>query len=207
MLMSKLFTPVYAADSASYVSTDPDHCKITKDGDTWTYEFSVADDSAKYYAYEDDLDGYTSSNDASSYGITTKNEPLTIANTADDVPKPASFSLFKSVDGKQLIDKPVEKYSHTSNIDDTGLAHGTYKGNNASKNEIVTIPGASKLHIKLYYSTETESSGTLDDWICVWRGQHPEFTAKYNYDTSALGSLSGKIGWWKQNLQRISFDR
>ena len=62
------------------------------------------------------------------------------------------------------------------------------------KNEIVTIPGASTLHIKLYYSTEAESSGNLDDWVCVWSGQHPEFTAKYNYDTSALGSLSGKIG-------------
>ena len=196
MLMSKLFTPVYAADSASYVSTDPDHCKITKGSDTWTYEFSVADNSAKYYAYEDDLDGYTSSI-AGSYGITTKDEPLTITNTADDIPeepKPASLSLSKSVDGKQLIDKPAEKYSHTSNIDDTGLAYGTYKGNNASKNEIVTIPGASTLHIKLYYSTEAESSGNLDDWVCVWSGQHPEFTAKYNYDTSALGSLSGKIG-------------
>ena len=196
MLMSKLFTPVYAADSASYVSTDPDHCKITKGSNIWTYEFSVADNSAKYYAYEDDLDGYTSSI-AGSYGITTKDEPLTITNTADNIPeepKPASLSLSKSVDGKQLIDKPAEKYSHTSNIDDTGLAHGTYKGDNASKNEIVTIPGASKLHVKLYYSTEAESSGTLDDWICVWRGQHPEFTAKYNYDTSALGSLNGKIG-------------
>ena len=193
MLMSKIFTPVYAADSASYVSTDLDHCKITKGSNTWTYEFSVADNSAKYYAYEDDLDGYTSSV-AGSYGVTTKDEPLTITNTADDMPeepKSASLSLSKSVDGKQLveIDKPAEKYSHTANIDDTGKASDTY-ANSISTNDVVTIPGASKLHVKLYYSTESTSY----DWVCVWAGSHPDYTAYGNYSSSKLGSFSGKIG-------------
>ena len=174
--MSYIITPVHAADSASYVSTDKDHCKITKDGDTWTYEFSVADDSAKYYAYEEDVKGYTSSNDASSYGIVTKDEPLTITNTANELPKepkPASLSLSKTADGKQLVeaDKPAEKYSHTSNIDDTGKANGTYSYN-LSTNDIVTIPGASKLHVKLYCSTESTSY----DWACVWAGSHPDYS-------------------------------
>ena len=193
MILSRLAVPVHAADSASYVSTDKDHCKITKDGDTWTYEFSVADDSAKYYAYEDDMDGYTSSV-AGSYGIATKDEPLTITNTADDIseePKLASLSLSKSADGKQLVesDKPVEKYSHTSNIDDTGKANGTYN-NYLDTNDIVTIPGASKLHVKLYCSTESVSY----DWACVWAGSHPDYTADGNYSSSKLGSSSGKIG-------------
>ena len=193
MLMSKLFTPVYAADSASYVSTDADHCKITKDGDTWTYEFKVVDDSVKYYAYEEDVEGYTSSV-AGSYGITAKDKPLTIINTANNIPEepmPASLSLSKSVDGKQLVevDKPAEKYSHTANIDDTGKATDTY-ADSISTNDVVTFPGASKLHVKLYYSTES----TKYDWTCVWAGNHADYTAKNNYSSSKLGSASGKIG-------------
>ena len=115
MIMSRLAVPVHAADSASYVSTDEKHCTIKKDGDTWTYEFSVADGSAKYYAYEDDVKDYTSSNGVSSYGITTKDEPLTITNTADDMPeepKPASLSLSKTVDGKQLVLTDQLKSTH-----------------------------------------------------------------------------------------------
>ena len=193
-LMSYIITPVHAADSASYVSTDKDHCKITKDGDTWTYEFSVADDSAKYYAYEEDVKGYTSSNDASSYGIVTKDEPLTITNTANELPKepkPASLSLSKTADGKQLVeaDRLAEKYSHTSNIDDAGKATGTYS-NNLSTNDVVTIPGASKLHVNLYCSTESTSY----DWACVWAGSHPDYKADGNYSSSKLGTTSGKIG-------------
>ena len=194
MIMSRLAVPAYAAESASYVSTDEKHCKITKDGDTWTYEFKVTDDSAKYYAYEDDVEGYTSSNSVNSYGITTKEEPLTITNTANELPeepKPASLSLSKTADGKQLVesDKPVEKYSHTSNIDDTGKANGTYS-NNLSTYDVVTIPGASKLHVKLYCSTESTSY----DWVCVWAGSHPDYTASGNYSSSKLGSFSGQIG-------------
>ena len=195
MILSRLAVPAHAADSASYVSTDTDHCKITKDGDTWTYEFSVADDSAKYYAYEESVEGYTSSNDVNSYGITTKDEPLTITNTANDLPKepkPASLSLSKTADGKQLVesDKPAEKYSHTSNIDDTGKANGTYSDRLNTNGDVVTIPGASKLHVKLYYSTESTSY----DWACVWAGSHPDYTAYGNYSSSKLGSFSGKIG-------------
>jgi hypothetical protein len=194
MILSRLAVPVYAADSASYVSTDKDHCTITKDGDTWIYEFSVVDDSAKYYAYEEDVKGYTSSNDVNSYGITTKDEPLTITNTANNLPKepkPASLSLSKTADGKQLVetDQPVEKYSHTSNIDDAGKANGTYS-DRLNTNDVVTIPGASKLHVKLYCSTESKSY----DWVCVWAGNHPDYTANGNYSSSKLGSSSGQIG-------------
>ena len=194
-LMSYIITPVHAAGPVEYSSNDSKNCIITKDGDEWTYEFSVADDSAKYYAYEDDVDGYTSSNDASSYGVTTKDEPLTITNTANDLPeepKPASLILTKSVDGKQLVtsDKPDTRYSHTSNIDDAGNANGRTYSNNLSTNDVVTIPGASRLHVKLYCSTESTSY----DWACVWAGSHPDYTAYGNYSSSKLGTKAGKIG-------------
>ena len=199
MILSRLAVPVHAADSASYVSTDTDHCTITKDDDTWTYEFTVEDGSAKYYAYEEDVEGYTSSNDVNSYGITTQREPLTITNTSNELPEepkkpkpaPASLSLSK-VAGKQFveIDRPAEKYSHTSNIDDTGKANGQYSNDLNTNGDVVTIPGASKLHVKLYYSTESTSY----DWACVWAGSHPDYTAYGNYSSSKLGSFSGKIG-------------
>lgn len=91
--------------TVEYISTDKKNCTITKDGDEWIYEFRVADDSARYYAYEEDVPGYRSSNDVNSYGITTKESPRTIVNTANNIPadpKPASISLYKKVDGKQL---------------------------------------------------------------------------------------------------------
>ena len=203
MIMSRLAVPVYAADSASYVSTDTDHCKITKDGDTWTYEFTVADGSAKYYAYEEDVEGYTSSNDVNSYGITAKDEPLTITNTANELPqepKPASLSLSKTADGKQLTDRPVEKYSHTSNIDDAGKANGQYSNDLNTNGDVVIIPGASKLHVKLYCSTEPGC-----DWACVWVGSHPNYTADENYSSSKLGTKSGKIGGgWETSMSDIT---
>jgi surface protein len=193
MILSRLAVPVHAADSASYVSADEKHCKITKDGNTWTYEFSVADDSAKYYAYEESVEGYISSNDVNSYGVVTKDEPLTITNTANELPKepkPASLSLSKTADGKQLTDRPAEKYSHTSNIDDTGKANKMYDDDLNPKGNVVTVPGASKLHVKLYYSTESPDY----DWVCVWAGSHLDYTAYENYSSSKLGTISGKIG-------------
>ena len=84
---------------------------------------------------------------------------------------------------------PAVRYSHTSNIDDTGKATDTY-GKNISTNDVVTIPGASKLHVKLYYSTESVSY----DWACVWAGSHFDYTASGNYSSSKLGTISGEIG-------------
>ncbi len=81
------------------------------------------------------------------------------------------------------------KYSHTANIDNTGTATGTY-ANNLNTNEVITIPGATSLHVKLYYSTESTSY----DWVCVWAGSHPEYTAASNYSSSKLGTKTSKIG-------------
>ena len=65
-----------------------------------------------------------------------------------------------------------------------------YKNSLNPKGDVVTIPGASKLHVKLYYSTESVSY----DWACVWAGSHPDYTAYGNYSSSKLGTISGKIG-------------
>ena len=218
MILSRLAVPAYAADSASYISTDKDHCKITKDGDTWTYEFSVADDSAKYYAYEESVEGYTSSNDVNSYGITTKDEPLTITNTANELPKepkPASLSLSKTADGKQIVetDKHAEKYSHTSNISDDGTENGNY-GNSwtnanitgtdrgdTSKAHVVTVAGASKLHVKIVYGGESSNY----DWVCMWKGNYPTYTAD-SYSSSVTGKLGGGSHTSSSNTKEYDVD-
>ena len=85
---------------------------------------------------------------------------------------------------------PVDaiKYSHTSNVDDTGRKTanygnswtnanitGTDRGSTSSAH-VITIPGAATLNIELYYNGESVSY----DWASVWTGSHPTYTATSN---------------------------
>lgn len=58
-----------------------------------------------------------------------------------------------SVYAKPII-KSEEKYSHTSNISDDGTQSGNY-ANNLRTKDVITIPGATKLHVTLTYGTES----------------------------------------------------
>lgn len=74
----------------NYVSTDKKQCTITKNGDTWIYEFNVYDDEALYYVYEEVPDGYISDATVNkpkkvNDGSLTKRQ--TITNTKKDAPK------------------------------------------------------------------------------------------------------------------------
>ncbi|WP_051646926.1 BspA family leucine-rich repeat surface protein [Sharpea azabuensis] len=183
-----IITEVHAEDRATY-SSDTD-ATITKDGDVWTYEFNVADDHATYYAWEDPVEGYTSSNKENNPVVTTKENPSEIVNTDTRVVKKDYYSIdiTKKVDGKQLVltDIPVTKYSHTPNINDEGIQNGNYlEGMNI--NDVVTIDGASKLHVKIIYGGESSDC----DWVCMWQGKHPNYTASNNHSTSISGKLGG----------------
>lgn len=85
-----------------------------------------------------------------------------------------------------LAPVPSVAYSHTPNLTDDGTGSNGY-GNNRNLNDVVTIPGAAKLEITLTYQTESTSY----DWVCIWEGNHPEYTAAGNYSSSITG---GKIG-------------
>ena len=76
------------------------------------------------------------------------------------------------------ITDETEKYSHTSNIDNAGMQDGVYS-NNVSTNQVITIPGATRLHVKLTYGGESPNY----DWVSFWSGNHPDYTAN-NYSTS-----------------------
>ena len=59
--------------------------------------------------------------------------------------------------------KTETRYSHTSNINDSGYASSDY-GNNLSITDTVKIEGAERLDIEVYYSTESSQY----DWINVY---------------------------------------
>ena len=80
------------------------------------------------------------------------------------------------------------KYSHTPNIDDTGLQNGNY-ANSLNTNDVITIPGATTLTVDIYYNGESVSY----DWLSVWAGNYPSYTASSNrtsegYVTTDMGA-------------------
>ena len=80
----------------------------------------------------------------------------------------------------------VTKYSHTPNIDDTGVASSVYD-NNLELNDVVTIPGAKKIQIELWYATE----GNSWDWLAIYpAGVTP---TESNYNQAVISN--GKLGY------------
>lgn len=77
------------------------------------------------------------------------------------------------------------KYSHTDNIDDNGVANGTY-ANSLSKTDIVTIAGAKHLTIDVWYSTESTSY----DWLAIY----PAGVAPSSSNYSQASISNGKLG-------------
>ena len=95
--------------------------------------------------------------------------------------------------------KSITKYSHTSNVSDDGMQNSNY-GNNwtnanitgtdrgdAGKAHVVTIPGADTLHVKIVYGGESANY----DWVCMWAGSRPDYTAYSNYESSLTRKLGG----------------
>ena len=77
-------------------------------------------------------------------------------------------------------------YSHTSNINDDGTQIGTTKyDNNLATKDVVTIPGASSLHVTITYGTENNY-----DMLYVFRG---EYTGSVTKNMSA-GQLAKYMG-------------
>lgn len=83
----------------------------------------------------------------------------------------------------------TSKYSHTPNISDDGVQSGNY-ANNLNLNDVITIPGATKLHVKLTYGGESASY----DWVCMWEGAHPDYTASSNHSTAVSINGTSKFG-------------
>ena len=77
--------------------------------------------------------------------------------------------------------KLVTKYSHTDNISDDGTQNSNY-GNNEKKTEVVTIDGATSLTVTVTYGGESDTY----DWVSIFSGSHPTYTAASNYSSADI---------------------
>ena len=134
---------------------------LVKKGDQWEYLFQTKDPDATYYGWEENVpDGYKV------VGKGERKDPATNKNV-------------------------TSKYSHTPNISDDGTKKNNVDyANNLNLNDVITIPGATKLHVKLTYGGESASY----DWVCMWEGAHPDYTASNNYSTAVSINGTSKFG-------------
>lgn len=93
------------------------------------------------------------------------------------------------------------EYSHTPNLDDAGVKLSNY-GNSLNLVDVVTIPGAMSLHVKIIYGGESSSY----DWVCMWEGAHPDYTASANYGSSITGRLGGGSHTSSSNTKEYDVD-
>lgn len=108
--------------SIEYISDDD--CWTQLDDGTWSYTFSVADDTLKYYVYEDPLDGYTSDTTLPYYQIVGDTKTATITNTSDtppEEPKTGSLTVSKTVKGTSTD----QQFAFQIQLSDTEAAVGT----------------------------------------------------------------------------------
>jgi pilin isopeptide linkage protein/uncharacterized repeat protein (TIGR02543 family) len=113
-----------------------------------------------------------------------------------------------------LSANPVTKYSHTQNVSDDGTQVSNYENNwgnanitgtdrgDTSQAHVVTIPGATKLHVTITYGGESSNY----DWVCMWTGSHPSYTAYNNYGTSLTGRLGGGSHTSSSNTKEYDVD-
>ena len=95
----------------------------------------------------------------------------------------------------------VIKYSHTDNIDDEGNATGTYKAN-LSTNDVVTIPGATKLTIDVWHATGLK----LHDWLAIYPKGITPSSLNYLKATISNGKLGGSFATEKDSATHDTFE-
>ena len=91
-----------------------------------------------------------------------------------------------NVDYTVGITDKTAKYSHTPNINDEGEASGVVGYLGKEINEVISIPNASKLRIKLSYGGGYLSiyGGYPAGFLSFWQGTHPDYTTSNNADST-----------------------
>ncbi|MDY6306915.1 MAG: BspA family leucine-rich repeat surface protein, partial [Oribacterium sp.] len=95
-------------------------------------------------------------------------------------------------------DTSITKYSHTSNIDDTGGNDGSY-ATDFSTTDIITIPGATKLTIDVWYSTDSS------DWLAIYPAGITPSDSNYASASISGGKLSGGGAYSKSDATHKQF--
>ena len=81
----------------------------------------------------------------------------------------------------------IQKTSKTDNVNEDGSDYSDGYGDDVNRTEVVTIPDAKTLKVTITYETESPRW----DWVCMWEGAHPEYTASNNHSSSKTGKLGG----------------
>lgn len=106
---------------------------------------------------------------------------------------PSKTQNVMTYEWKEGIQGPY--YSHTANISDEGVRAGDYARNLQTK-DVVSIPGAPSLHVKLTYGTENNY-----DMIYVFKG---EYTGAVSRNMSA-GQMARYMGG-NNSTKTVEFD-
>lgn len=187
--------PGYTASSNSGSAISVNGTKKFGGGSGTTVEFDVEGDTVTF-GYRSDGSGC-----GNGYGyyavVTGSGGGLKITNKSKTNPAPetGAIELTKKTAGKGT----TTRYSHTANVNDDGVQNGNY-ANNLNTNEVITIPGASQLHVVLKYGGESDSY----DWVSVWAGNYPNYTASGNYSSGI--TVNGKQKFGGGNGTTVEFD-
>ena len=84
----------------------------------------------------------------------------------------------------------VTKIAKTDNVNANGSSYSGGYGNNVSKNQVITIPGAKKLKITITYATQPTFLGNYYDWVSIYQGKDI-IPSKNNSEQSISGKLGG----------------
>lgn len=116
---------------------------------------------------------------ASIEGESTSGSVLSVSSTDFDVSE-CSHQWYKGTLAQ------MTKYSHTSNWVD-GVRTGDYNSS-AAQTEVITIEGATSLEVTIKWGTESLSY----DWVCVYAGNYPSYTASSSGYIKKLGGADGE---------------
>ncbi|MGI6221615.1 MAG: Spy0128 family protein, partial [Coriobacteriales bacterium] len=133
--------------------------------------------------------------------VTAFDFPIVLLDAAGNTLEGEYPALKKTVDYALIPEVAETRYSHTPNVDDEGGQSGYY-ANNANLNQVVTVDGAQRLEVTITYGTE----GANWDWVCMWEGAQPGYTAYSNWGTSLTGMLGGVSPTNPANTKTYSVD-
>ena len=158
---------------------------------TYTYGYNDSTYYAKWEENHDwDIPTYTWADD---YSTSTR---TVVCKNDSSHKRIDTVDTTSEIDGDDTVFTAIfsdqqTKYSHTPNISNEGNQNSNYS-NNYTMNEVVTIEGADSLHVVLTWGGENSSW----DWVSVWAGEHPDYTASANYSSGInAGTITdGKFG-------------
>ena len=107
-------------------TTDSDNCEVEiQDDDTWVFVFTGLDPNMPYYIWEEDYDGYESTNPKDNYAVVipskgdedplteSENSVITVTNRSTDDPPPepsyGSLKIYKLLRGEGLTDEDTSR--------------------------------------------------------------------------------------------------